>query len=91
MSYKEVVSAWESCGRPLAVDGANTRIWREGKGEPVLCARKFPAQVIWGAQDPALKMARYAPEICEVLGLDSWHQVRVKHFLRKTLRAKSRG
>ncbi|MCC1496087.1 alpha/beta fold hydrolase [Alcanivorax sp. 1008] len=48
-----------------------------------LRARQFPAQVIWGAQDPALKMARYAPEICEVLGLDSWHQVRGKHFLQE--------
>lgn len=48
-----------------------------------LQARKFPAQVIWGAQDPALKMARYAPEICEVLGLDTWHQVRGKHFLQE--------
>lgn len=48
-----------------------------------LKARKFPAQVIWGAEDPALKMARYAPEICEVLGLKSWHQVRGKHFLQE--------
>ena len=48
-----------------------------------LRARQFPAQVIWGAQDPALKMARYAPEICEVLGLDTWHQVRGKHFLQE--------
>ncbi len=48
-----------------------------------LRARKFPAQVIWGAQDPALRMAKYAPELCEVLGLDSWHQVRGKHFLQE--------
>ncbi|MEI2741920.1 MAG: alpha/beta fold hydrolase [Candidatus Competibacter sp.] len=48
-----------------------------------LKARKFPAQVIWGAQDPALKMVRYAPEICEVLGLNFWHQVRGKHFLQE--------
>lgn len=48
-----------------------------------LSGRDFPAQVIWGAQDPALKMARYAPEICEVLGLNSWHQVRGKHFLQE--------
>jgi pimeloyl-ACP methyl ester carboxylesterase len=48
-----------------------------------LKARKFPAQVIWGAQDPALKMSKYAPEVCEVLGLSSWHQVRGKHFLQE--------
>lgn len=48
-----------------------------------LRARAFPAQVIWGAQDPALRMDRYAPELCEVLGLDAWHQVRGKHFLQE--------
>lgn len=48
-----------------------------------LKARTFPAQVIWGAEDPALKMSRYAPELCEVLGLNSWHQVRGKHFLQE--------
>jgi len=49
----------------------------------LLKARTFPAQVIWGAEDPALKMSRYAPEMCEVLGLKSWHQVRGKHFLQE--------
>ncbi|MDP2227487.1 MAG: alpha/beta fold hydrolase [Moraxellaceae bacterium] len=48
-----------------------------------LKARKFPAQIIWGAEDPALKMSRYAPELCEVLGLEAWHQVRGKHFLQE--------
>lgn len=48
-----------------------------------LKARQFPAQVIWGAQDPALKMATYAPDVCEVLGLDEWHQVRGKHFVQE--------
>ncbi len=45
--------------------------------------RQFPAQVIWGAQDPALKMADYAPDVCEVLGLNDWHRVRGKHFLQE--------
>ena len=43
----------------------------------------FPAQVIWGAQDPALDMARFAPELCDALGLEAWHQVRGKHFLQE--------
>jgi pimeloyl-ACP methyl ester carboxylesterase len=48
-----------------------------------LRGRGFPAQVIWGAQDPALKMDRYAPGICRVLGLENWHQARGKHFLQE--------
>ena len=48
-----------------------------------LKARQFPAQVIWGKQDPALRMEKYAPEVCEVLGLDDWHQVRGKHFVQE--------
>ena len=39
--------------------------------------------VIWGAQDPALDMARFAPELCDALGLEAWHQVRGKHFLQE--------
>ena len=42
-----------------------------------------PAQVIWGAQDPALKMKKYARPICEILGLPDWHRVRGKHFLQE--------
>ena len=48
-----------------------------------LRGRTFPAQVIWGAQDPALDMARFAPELCDALGLEAWHQVRGKHFLQE--------
>jgi haloalkane dehalogenase len=42
-----------------------------------------PAQVIWGAQDTALAMKKYAPPVCEVLGLPDWHKVRGKHFLQE--------
>jgi pimeloyl-ACP methyl ester carboxylesterase len=45
--------------------------------------RKFPAQVIWGAQDVTLKLDKYAYDICEILGLDSFHEVRGKHFLQE--------
>jgi pimeloyl-ACP methyl ester carboxylesterase len=48
-----------------------------------LRSRGFPAQVIWGAQDAALQMGRYAPGVCRVLGLESWYQVRGKHFLQE--------
>lgn len=46
--------------------------------------KRFPAQVIWGEQDPALKLAQHAPSLCEVLGLDDVHRVRGKHFLQET-------
>jgi pimeloyl-ACP methyl ester carboxylesterase len=55
----------------------------EGRIVAALKARTFPAQVIWGAQDPALRMAQYAPDVCEVLGLEDWHQVRGKHFVQE--------
>jgi pimeloyl-ACP methyl ester carboxylesterase len=45
--------------------------------------KKFPAQVIWGTKDPALKMLDYAPQICRVLRLPEWHQVKGKHFLQE--------
>lgn len=45
--------------------------------------KKFPAQVIWGTQDPALRMQDYAPKICRVLRLPAWHQVKGKHFLQE--------
>ena len=45
--------------------------------------KAFPAQVIWGAEDPALKMKTYALPFCQVLGLSDWHRVRGKHFLQE--------
>jgi len=45
--------------------------------------KAFPAQVIWGAQDPALKMKKYAPAFRQVLGLSDWYRVRGKHFLQE--------
>ena len=55
----------------------------EGRIIAALRGTTFPAQVIWGAQDPALDMARFAPELCDALGLEAWHQVRGKHFLQE--------
>lgn len=48
-----------------------------------LAHRRFPAQVIWGKEDPALRMDKYAPELCRILGLDEFHQVAGKHFLQE--------
>jgi pimeloyl-ACP methyl ester carboxylesterase len=48
-----------------------------------LSNKTFPAQVIWGKDDPALRMEDYAPSICQVLGLPDWHRVDGKHFLQE--------
>ena len=45
--------------------------------------RSYPAQVIWGAQDPALKMKWYAPAMCKVLGLEDWQPMFGKHFVQE--------
>lgn len=45
--------------------------------------RKFPAQIIWGGDDPALPVRKYVHELLEVLGLESWHTVHGKHFLQE--------
>lgn len=45
--------------------------------------RNYPAQVIWGRDDPALKMNSFAPTVCAALGLETWHEVRGKHFLQE--------
>lgn len=45
--------------------------------------RNFPAQVIWGKQDPVLRVANYAPELCRILRLDEFNEVPGKHFLQE--------
>ena len=48
-----------------------------------LRARHYPAQVIWGKDDPALRMKEMAPRVCDALGLDTWQEVDGKHFLQE--------
>ena len=42
--------------------------------------RKFPAQIIWGKDDPALRMKKYAPHLLKALDLESYEAVHGKHF-----------
>jgi pimeloyl-ACP methyl ester carboxylesterase len=49
----------------------------------VLKARKFPAQIIWGKDDPALRMKKYAPHLLKALDLESYEVVYGKHFLQE--------
>ncbi|MBC7172284.1 MAG: hypothetical protein H5U40_07665 [Polyangiaceae bacterium] len=48
-----------------------------------LRARAFPAQVIWGAEDPALKLGKFGPEVRDVLRAPDIYTVRGKHFLQE--------
>ena len=48
---------------------------------PPLRNRKFPAQIIWGENDPALTLKKHAPLVQEALGLDSVMALPGKHFL----------
>jgi pimeloyl-ACP methyl ester carboxylesterase len=48
-----------------------------------LKARKFPAQIIWGKDDPALRMKKYAPHLAKALDLESYEVVYGKHFLQE--------
>ncbi len=55
----------------------------EDRIKHALAKRTYPAQVIWGRDDPALVMKKYAPEVCAALGVETWHEVRGKHFLQE--------
>jgi pimeloyl-ACP methyl ester carboxylesterase len=48
-----------------------------------LKARKFPAQIIWGKDDPALRMEKYVPHLLKALDLESYEVVDGKHFLQE--------
>jgi pimeloyl-ACP methyl ester carboxylesterase len=48
-----------------------------------LKARKFPAQIIWGKDDPALRMKKYVPHLLKALDLESYEAVPGKHFLQE--------
>jgi pimeloyl-ACP methyl ester carboxylesterase len=48
-----------------------------------LKARTFPAQIIWGKDDPALRMKKYAPHLLKALDLESYKGVYGKHFVQE--------
>src|SRR3979411_1160448 len=48
-----------------------------------LKARKFPAQIIWGKDDPALRMKKYVPHLLKALDLESYEVVYGRHFLQE--------
>ena len=46
-----------------------------------LASRNFPAQVLWGEQDPALKLDPYAEHVRQALAVDTVTRLRGKHFV----------
>jgi haloalkane dehalogenase len=43
----------------------------------------YPVQIVWGADDPALKLAVYGEQARRAAGLDRIHTVPAKHFLQE--------
>jgi len=49
----------------------------------VVSSDRYPVQVIWGAQDPALKIDVHGEIARRVAGVDTIHRVPAKHFLQE--------
>ncbi len=43
----------------------------------------YPVQVVWGAQDPALKITVHGEQLRAAAGLATIHRLRAKHFLQE--------
>jgi pimeloyl-ACP methyl ester carboxylesterase len=43
----------------------------------------YPVQVVWGADDPALRLDRHGEQARRAAGLDKIHTVPAKHFLQE--------
>ena len=48
-----------------------------------LSARSFPAQVLWGEEDPALRVERHGEQVREALGVDTIVRLHGKHFVQE--------
>lgn len=48
-----------------------------------LAARSFPAQVLWGEDDPALRIDRRGEEVRQALGVDAVTRLAGKHFVQE--------
>lgn len=51
--------------------------------EGVVREMRYPVQVIWGADDPALTLRRHGEEARRATGLERIHTVPAKHFLQE--------
>lgn len=48
-----------------------------------LAARRFPARVLWGERDPALRIERWGEIAREVVGVPRIERVRARHFVQE--------
>jgi pimeloyl-ACP methyl ester carboxylesterase len=51
--------------------------------ETTLREATYPVQVVWGADDPALKPAVHGESIRRAAGVDRIHELPGKHFLQE--------
>jgi pimeloyl-ACP methyl ester carboxylesterase len=51
--------------------------------EKVLRDGRYPVQIVWGANDPALKLGVHGEQARRAAGLDQIHAVPAKHFLQE--------
>jgi pimeloyl-ACP methyl ester carboxylesterase len=51
--------------------------------ERALRNRRYPVQIVWGADDPALKLAVHGEEARRAAGLEEVHAVPAKHFVQE--------
>jgi pimeloyl-ACP methyl ester carboxylesterase len=64
--------------RGFELTAEKERFLRDG-----LAARTYPAQVAWGADDPALPLATRGEEVRAALGVDEVVPIPAKHFLQE--------
>jgi pimeloyl-ACP methyl ester carboxylesterase len=55
----------------------------ERRIKAALKARTFPAQIIWGKDDPALRMKTYVPHLLKALDLRDYEAVDGRHYLQE--------
>lgn len=51
--------------------------------ESVLRDDRYPVQIVWGANDPALKLAVHGEQARRAAGLEEIHTIPAKHFLQE--------
>jgi len=51
--------------------------------ERVLRDGRYPVQIVWGANDPGLKLAVHGEQARRLAGLEEIHQLPAKHFLQE--------
>ena len=56
---------------------------KQARYRAVVASDRYPVQVVWGEQDPALKIGVHGEVARRVAGLDTIHRLPAKHFLQE--------